>query len=330
MMFKIVVALVAVTTVYGSVLDRDTQAAWEAHSQQHGVPANDVHAQANFAATHQRIQAHNNDPTQTYKQGHNKFSHLNDTQKNAYKGAKKPNTQGARFAHPAEMRTIPASLDLRTNKCLQAIKDQGVCGDCYAFSAVSVVEFDYCIKHGTPVSLSEQQVTDCSSAYGNYGCNGGWQANVWQYVAAKGGLDTQASYPFTSGTTGKAGTCKFNAANVAGTVSTSAPYTYLTANSASLIKNVLANNGLVAVAINANTNFMHYTSGVFSASASSCDPAAINHAVTIVGYGTLNNIPYWIVRNSWGSRWGASGYILMQSGVNTCGIESYPMITTSG
>ena len=95
----------------------------------------------------------------------------------------------------------------------------------FSASAVSVVEFDYCVKHGSPVSLryssiiillnnhkililtfgfefSEQQVADCSSTYGNAGCNGGWQANVWQYVAATGGLDTGASYPYTSGDSG--------------------------------------------------------------------------------------------------------------------------------
>ena len=56
----------------------------------------------------------------------------------------------------------------------------------------------------------------------------------------------------------QSGTCKFNAANVAGKVSTSAPYAYLTTNSVSAIQTVLAANGLVAVAVNANNNFMSY------------------------------------------------------------------------
>jgi C1A family cysteine protease len=50
----------------------------------------------------------------------------------------------------------------------------------------------------------------------------------------------------------------------------------------------------------------------------------INHAVVVVGWGTADGIPYWIVRNSWGSEWGQSGYILMERGVNRCQIESYP------
>ena len=56
----------------------------------------------------------------------------------------------------------------------------------------------------------------------------------------------------------QSGTCKFNAANVAGKVSTSAPYAYLTPNKVSAIKTALAANGLVAVGINANDNFMNY------------------------------------------------------------------------
>ena len=50
--------------------------------------------------------------------------------------------------------------------------------------------------------FSEQQVADCSSTYGNFGCDGGWPDVVWQYVAATGGLDTGASYPYTSGKSG--------------------------------------------------------------------------------------------------------------------------------
>ena len=49
--------------------------------------------------------------------------------------------------------------------------------------------------------ISEQQVTDCSTA--NYGCNGGWPTTAWQYIANNGGLDTEVSYPYTSGSSTK-------------------------------------------------------------------------------------------------------------------------------
>ena len=53
---------------------------------------------------------------------------------------------------------------------------------------------------------SEQQVVDCSSAYGNNACNGGWPVNVWKYVTANKGLDKTVSYPYTSGTSGQVST----------------------------------------------------------------------------------------------------------------------------
>ena len=54
----------------------------------------------------------------------------------------------------------------------------------------------------------------------------------------------------------------------------------------------------------------------------SCDSAELNHAVVIVGWGKENGVDFWIVRNSWGKHWGQSGYVLIQRGVNKCGIES--------
>ncbi len=65
-----------------------------------------------------------------------------------------------------------------------------------------------------------------------------------------------------------------------------------------------------------------YRSGVYTDK--TCDTVGVNHGVVVVGYGALNGIDHWIVRNSWGTGWGQSGYILMQRGVNKCKIEGYP------
>ena len=55
-----------------------------------------------------------------------------------------------------------------------------------------------------------------------------------------------------------------------------------------------------------------------------CDQP-IQHAVVVVGYGTLGGIDYWIVRNSWGITWGDSGYVKMRRGINQCRIEDMPL-----
>ena len=55
-----------------------------------------------------------------------------------------------------------------------------------------------------------------------------------------------------------------------------------------------------------------------------------NHAVTAVGYGTTNGTDYWVVRNSWGGKWGLNGYILMKRGVNMCNIEVKAVSVVAG
>lgn len=93
------------------------------------------------------------------------------------------------------------------------------------------------------------------------------------------------------------------------------------------MKSALAIHGPVSVAMHSKRlTFMYYKEGIYS------DPACshqIDHAVVLVGYGTLNDRPYWVVRNSWGTEWGLGGYFLLLRGVNQCGIANhaaYPVV----
>lgn len=60
-----------------------------------------------------------------------------------------------------------------------------------------------------------------------------------------------------------------------------------------------------------------------------CKNDSVNHGVTIVGYGTEENVEFWIVKNSWGIVWGENGFFRIRRGVNQCGIAlipSFPLV----
>lgn len=95
------------------------------------------------------------------------------------------------------------NTDWRTSGCVTAVKNQSTCGACYAFGATGCVEFAHCRAGNPVVALSEEQLIDCSSAYGNSGCSGGYPESAWDYAIAYGGIDTSAYYPYQ----GVAGTC---------------------------------------------------------------------------------------------------------------------------
>ena len=88
------------------------------------------------------------------------------------------------------------------------------------------------------------------------------------------------------------------------------------------IKEFLYENGPLAVALNADP-LQTYSSGILNKSTSACPVSGMNHAVNLVGYGTSSSTDYWIVRNSWGTSWGESGYFRIIRGTGCCGINRY-------
>jgi hypothetical protein len=207
----------------------------------------------------------------------------------------------------------PASFDARTYGWVPAIRNQGQCGSCWAFATTSVIAINYAKKHGgSPLVLSEQQFVDCDKS--NYGCSGGWPIVAATY--AKNGVMLNSDYSYTA----RVGTCKFNSGKVKARVSTTGELS----KSASAMKDAIYNNGAIVGLLNAD-KMQSYRGGIISAS--NC-PARTAHAIAIVGWGNSGSTPYWIIRNSWGSNWGESGYCRIVMNQNACGIETWPEYIT--
>jgi len=210
------------------------------------------------------------------------------------------------------------------------VKNQGNCGSCWSFSTTGAVESAYNIKHkltgSNIVSLSEQNLIDCSTEGVNSGCNGGDPVNGMQYVLNRG-IDTESGYPLTSDTTGNSGTCAYNAAYNGAQITA---YTQIKAGNETALQAQVAIQP-VSVAICATDSLQGYVSGVFDDPVCGMGSSAyINHAVLIVGYGTDPTAgAYWIVKNSWGSGWGMNGYFLLQKGTDRCGVAQQAVYPTS-
>lgn len=221
--------------------------------------------------------------------------------------------------------SIPASIDWTLQGAVTPVKNQEQCGSCWAFSTTGATEGAWFLAKGQLVSLSEQQLVDCSTAEGNQGCNGGMMDYGFQYIITNKGITTEDAYPYTA--TGP-NTCESAGKPVAATLS---GYQDVPANSDSALMSAIAKQP-VSVAIEADQGvFQFYSGGVMTGSCGT----NLDHGVLAVGYGTdSNGGDYYKVKNSWGATWGEEGYIRLGRGSTfapngQCGIlmaASYPVV----
>ncbi len=228
---------------------------------------------------------------------------------------------------PSLKNNLASSVDWVSAGAVTSIKDQGQCGDCWAFSTTGAIEGLKAIETGSLVSLSEQQLCSCSSQEGDNGCNGGLMDNAFQYIVDNGGICSESAYPYANG--GQTSTISSCDASNCNPVATISGYTDITSGSESALMSAVDQQP-VSVAIEADSDvFQHYSSGILSSSACGTN---LDHAVLVVGYGTDNGQDYWSVKNQWGSSWGNEGYVYIERGAGgngICGILSAPSVPYS-
>ena len=240
--------------------------------------------------------------------------------------ARPPRKAGALPAQPAKM---PPSVDWRSRGVVTAVKNPGGCGSCWAFAAAEAVESAFALATGRLEVLSPQQILDCTpnprECGGDGGCLGGTPELAFAGIAAASGLASEWAYPYVDYHGGGAVTGPCRAGSGAPPVArlARAGFVKLPSNSYWPVLAALG-RGPLAVNVDASAWFT-YESGVFADGAGK--QPDIDHAVTLVGYGTdaESGQDYWLVRNSWGTAWGEDGYMrLARSATPACASDVTP------
>ena len=247
------------------------------------------------------IEAHNARKDQTYTMGINQFTAMTQEEfEEAYLGLIAPESN--QNVEINQEYTVAGDIDWNSQGYVTPVKNQGQCGSCWAFSTTGGLEW-LSKSQGNLQSFSEQQLVDCSSSYGNQGCNGGLMTSAFKYVRDKG-IVHEDEYPYKA----VKQACKQD----------SGPYKiggYKEIRDCNTLSSTISNRA-ISVAVDA-TNWSRYGGGVFSNCAT-----RLNHGVTLIGVNSGN----WVIKNSWGTTWGEKGTIRLASG-NTCGVcnmASYP------
>ncbi len=201
-------------------------------------------------------------------------------------------SQNLDYQTPGEDLPIPAEYDLR-NKITQ-IEDQGQCGSCWAFSLTATLRDVWTLYGKDPGRLSQQYLVDCGH---ELGCNGGTFDAATYFVTPKG-APSWDSYPYVARTQ----RCKASTPT-AGIIGWHYVGSESSVPTVKQIQQAILSSGPVSVTVGADNAFAQYESGIYNA----CSNQQVNHMVNIVGWSDTGK--YWIMRNSWGPKWGENGWM---------------------
>jgi len=310
-----IVTLLALACVCSAFSHSDEQVAAEfsAFTQRfnrtYASPHERAHRLKIFTSNLETIIKHNfQDPAPSFTMGINQFADLTGGEFAAIvKGARPPVAKRRVVrATVAPSAPAPPSLDWRTKIYIAPPTSGGQCDANWATVPVDMMSGDVEIKSGVLMTLSWQEAIDCVP--GSQGCGGGFADSVFQFVIANGGLQSDATYPNTGGSE----QCM---ANKTLNVMSLSSYTDIAAGDEGAIMTAIQTQ-LVTIAVDASgPNFQFYSSGVLTGLCTK----NLDHLLLLVGYGTLDGVDYWTLRNDWGESWGMNGYILIVRNQDECG-----------
>jgi len=257
--------------------------------------------------------------------------------------------------------SIPESFDSEANwphcaKVIGEIRDQSLCGCCWAFAAASAASDRLCIETNgtTMVPLSAQDICFCAS---EDGCEGDFDDLAWDYIQSQGvvtGGQYQGTGPFGAGFCqdfslpnchhhGPQGDdpyppefakgCPYqhspqcpnkcsNSAEGAHTDFQNDKWSFSgetqSASGEKAIQRAIMEGGPVETGYVVYEDFNHYVSGIYHYVKGASHGG---HAVKIVGWGIEKGVKYWKIANSWNPNWGEKGYFRIKRGNNECGVE---------
>ena len=209
--------------------------------------------------------------------------------------------------------TISDNDTINWTPYLPPIKDQSMCGSCWAFSGIDALEGLYKIKHNESLVFSEQLMVDCvvSPDYpGNHGCGGGSYEDVFEFAGAHG-VTLETNYPYLAYNSN----CRMDEFKL---LKFTKGHTQVPIKDQNAMMEALRVQPLSISISAADFAFRFYQSGVVD---HACG-LSMGHAVNIVGSGVEKGQLYWHVRNSWGPNWGDNGYlkVLRQIGDDVPGV----------
>ncbi|KAL3882302.1 hypothetical protein ACJMK2_028663 [Sinanodonta woodiana] len=275
----------SVNEIHGRIVGESWELFKIKHNKQYESTEEEAYRRFIFIENLKKIDIHN----EKYKKGEKSYwlgvNHFSDLKTEEFKamhsGCLKPrvNLTGAtcsKFLPPHNV-MLPDTVDWREKGYVTPVKSQGQCGSCWAFSATGSLEGQNFRKTGALLSLSEQQLVDCSTEFGNLGCHGGWMSQSFEYIKMYG-IETEQEYPYKAADQ----LCKYKSSKA---VAKDTGCMDIESGNELALQQAVATIGPIAAAIDASrTSFQQYAGGVYEDD--ECSSTNLNHAVLVVGYGT--------------------------------------------